>query len=160
LLAAANLSAMLLYIITNAMLFSFLLTHEQIPQTIADWIVAQGFNWITFLIVVNILLLVAGTFMEPASIILIMAPILFPVAAKLGIDPVHFGIIMVVNMEIGMITPPLGLNLYVTSGIAKLGMTETSRAVLPWLLSMLAFLVLVTYWPGLSLTLPRILGLM
>jgi C4-dicarboxylate transporter DctM subunit len=73
---------------------------------------------------------------------------------------VHFGIIMVVNMEIGMITPPLGLNLYVTSGIAKLGMTETSRAVLPWLLSMLAFLVLVTYWPGLSLTLPRILGLM
>jgi C4-dicarboxylate transporter DctM subunit len=160
LLSAANMSAMLLYIITNAMLFSFLLTYEQIPQAIADWIVAQGFNWITFLIVVNILLLVAGTFMEPASIILIMAPILFPVAAKLGIDPVHFGIIMVVNMEIGMITPPLGLNLYVTSGIAKLGMTETSRSVLPWLLSMLVFLVLVTYWPGLSLTLPRLLGLM
>jgi C4-dicarboxylate transporter DctM subunit len=160
LLAAANMSAMLLYIITNAMLFSFLLTHEQIPQAIADWIVAQGFNWITFLIVVNIILLIAGTFMEPASIILIMAPILFPVAAKLGIDPVHFGIIMVVNMEIGMITPPVGLNLYVTSGVAKIGLTETSRAVMPWLLSMLAFLVLVTYWPALSLTLPRWLGLM
>jgi C4-dicarboxylate transporter DctM subunit len=153
-------SAMLLYIITNAMLFSFLLTHEHIPQTVADWIVGQGFSWITFLIVVNILLLVAGTFMEPASIILILAPILFPVAAKLGIDPVHFGIIMVVNMEIGMITPPVGLNLYVTSGVAKIGLTETSRAVMPWLLSMLGFLVLVTSWPALSLTLPRWLGLM
>jgi C4-dicarboxylate transporter DctM subunit len=160
LLSAANMSAMLLYIITNAMLFSFLLTHEHIPQAIADWIVGQGFNWITFLIVVNILLLVAGTMMEPASIILILAPILFPVAAKLGIDPVHFGIIMVVNMEIGMITPPVGLNLYVTSGIARLGLTETSRAVMPWLLAMLGFLVLVTYWPPLSLTLPRLLGLM
>ena len=92
--------------------------------------------------------------------ILILAPILFPVAAKLGIDPVHFGIIMVVNMEIGMMTPPVGLNLYVTSGISKLGLTDTSRAVLPWLLSMLVFLVLVTYWPDLSLTLPRWLGLM
>jgi C4-dicarboxylate transporter, DctM subunit len=160
LLGAANMSAMLLYIITNAMLFSFLLTYEHIPQAIADWIVAQGFNWVTFLIVVNILLLVAGMFMEPASIILIMAPILFPVAAKLGIDPVHFGIILVVNMEIGMITPPVGLNLYVTSGIAKIGLTDTSRAVMPWLLSMLGFLILVTYWPALSLTLPRLLGLM
>ncbi len=160
LLAAANMSAMLLYIITNAMLFSFLLTHEHIPQAIADWIVAQGFNWITFLLVVNILLLVAGTMMEPASIILIMAPILFPVAAKLGIDPVHFGIILVVNMEIGMITPPVGLNLYVMSGVARLGLTETSRAVLPWLAAMLGFLVLVTYWPALSLSLPRWLGLM
>jgi C4-dicarboxylate transporter, DctM subunit len=160
LIDSANMSAMLLYIITNAMLFSFLLTHEQIPQGIADWIVAQGFNWISFLVVVNIVLLIAGTFMEPASITLILAPILFPVAAKLGIDPVHFGIIMVVNMEIGMITPPVGLNLYVASGIAKLGLTEMSKAVLPWLLTMLGFLVLVTYWPQLSLWLPRTLGLM
>jgi C4-dicarboxylate transporter DctM subunit len=98
--------------------------------------------------------------MEPASIILILAPILFPVATKLGIDPVHFGIIMVVNMEIGMITPPVGLNLYVTSGVARLGLTDTSRAVMPWLLAMLGFLLLVTYWPAMSLTLPRLLGLM
>ncbi len=151
---------MLLYIIANAMLFSFLLTHEHIPQSIADWIVAQGFGWIAFLLVVNIVLLVAGTMMEPASIILILAPILFPVAARLGIDPVHFGIIMVVNMEIGMITPPVGLNLYVTSSVANIGLSETSRAVLPWLLSMLVLLGLVTYWPALSLTLPRLLGLM
>jgi C4-dicarboxylate transporter DctM subunit len=160
LLAAANMSAMLLYIIANAMLFSFLLTHEHIPQSIAAWIVEQGFGWITFLLVVNIVLLIAGTMMEPASIMLILAPILFPVAAALGIDPVHFGIIMVVNMEIGMITPPVGLNLYVTSGVARIGLTETSRAVMPWLLTMLGFLALVTYWPALSLTLPRLLGLM
>jgi TRAP-type C4-dicarboxylate transport system permease large subunit len=159
LLASAAMSAMILYIITNAILFSFLLTHEQIPQAIADWIVAQGFGWVSFLIVVNILLLAAGCVMEPASITLILAPILFPVAAKLGIDPVHFGIIMVVNMEIGMLTPPVGLNLYVTSGLTKLGLTEVSKAVLPWLATMLAFLVLVTYWPDLSLWLPRTLGM-
>jgi C4-dicarboxylate transporter DctM subunit len=136
------------------------LTHEQIPQAIADWIVAQGFGWISFLVIVNLLLIAAGCVMEPASITLILAPILFPVAAKLGIDPVHFGIIMVVNMEIGMLTPPVGLNLYVTSGLTKLGLTDMSKAVLPWLATMLAFLVLVTYWPDLSLWLPRTLGML
>jgi C4-dicarboxylate transporter DctM subunit len=160
LLASAAMSAMILYIITNAILFSFLLTHEQIPQAIADWIVAQGFGWISFLVIVNLLLIAAGCVMEPASITLILAPILFPVAAKLGIDPVHFGIIMVVNMEIGMLTPPVGLNLYVTSGLTKLGLTDMSKAVLPWLATMLAFLVLVTYWPDLSLWLPRTLGML
>lgn len=159
LLASANMSAMLLYIIANAILFSFLLTHEQIPQSIASWIIDQGFGPITFLLVVNVLLLMAGMVMEPASVMLILAPILFPVAAKLGIDPVHFGIILVVNMEIGMITPPVGLNLYVASGISRLGLSEMSKAVRPWLLTMLAFLVLVTYWPDLSLWLPRYLGM-
>ena len=157
---SASMSAMLLYIITNAVLFSFLLTNEQIPQAIAAWISNQGFGTVPFLIVVNALLLIAGCVMEPASITLILAPILFPVAAKLGIDPVHFGIIMVVNMEIGMVTPPVGLNLYVASGIAKLGLTEMSKAVTPWLLTMLGFLVIVTYWPELSLWLPRWLGML
>ena len=157
---AANMSAMLLYIITNAVLFSFLLTHEQIPQAIAAWLIGQGFGWITFLMAVNILLLLAGMVMEPASITLILAPILFPVAAKLGLHPVHLGIILVVNMEIGMITPPVGLNLYVASGLSKLGLTGMSRAVMPWLMTMLAFLVLVTYWPDLSLALPRWLGML
>lgn len=159
LLASANMSAMLLYIIANAMLFSFLLTHEQIPQAITGWIIDQGFGKITLLIVVNVLLLIAGAVMEPASITLILAPILFPVAAKLGIDPVHFGIILVVNMEIGMITPPVGLNLFVASGVARMGLTEVSRAVMPWLMTMLGFLVVVTYWPALSLWLPRYLGM-
>jgi C4-dicarboxylate transporter DctM subunit len=160
LLSSANLSAMLLYIITNAVLFSFLLTYENIPQQLAQWMIDQGLGWIAFLLVVNVLLLVAGNVMEPSSIILIMAPILFPVAIKLGIDPVHFGILMTVNMEVGLCHPPVGLNLYVASGIAKMGITELTVAVWPWLLTMLVFLVIVTYWPGLSLWLPRLLGMM
>jgi C4-dicarboxylate transporter DctM subunit len=157
LLQSANMSAMLLYIITNAILFSFVLTNEQIPQHLADWLVGMGLGWIGFLLVVNILLLLAGNVMEPSSIILIMAPILFPVAVKLGIDPVHFGILIIVNMEVGMCHPPVGLNLYVASGITKMGITELTVAVWPWLLTMLTFLVIVTYWPALSLWLPHLM---
>jgi C4-dicarboxylate transporter DctM subunit len=160
LLDSANMSAMLLYIITNAVLFSFLMTSEQIPQAMADWLLSQGLGPIAFLLVVNLLLLMAGNVMEPSSIILIMAPILFPVAVKLGIDPVHFGILITVNMEVGMCHPPVGLNLYVASGIAKMGITELTVAVWPWLLTMLGFLVLVTYYPPLSLWLPKTLGMM
>ena len=159
LLSSANMSAMLLYIITNAVLFSFLMTHENIPQAMADWLLDKGLGVITFLLFVNIILLVAGNFMEPSSIVLIFSPILFPVAMKLGIDPVHFGIMMVVNMEVGMCHPPVGLNLYVASGITKMGITELTIAVWPWLLTMLVFLVIVTYWPGLSLWLPRAIGM-
>ena len=159
LLDSANMSAMLLYIITNAVLFSFLMTSEQIPQAMAAWMLEKGLGVVAFLLFVNILLLLAGNVMEPSSIVLIMAPILFPVAMKLGIDPVHFGIIMVVNMEVGMCHPPVGLNLYVASGIAKMGITELTIAVWPWLLTMLVFLVIVTYWPGLSLFLPQVLGM-
>ncbi|WP_416244104.1 TRAP transporter large permease [Azospira sp. APE16] len=160
LLDSANMSAMLLYIITNAVLFSFLMTNENIPQLLAEWLLDKGLGPIAFLLAVNVLLLVAGNFMEPSSIVLIMAPILFPVAVKLGIDPVHFGILIVVNMEVGMCHPPVGLNLYVASGITKMGITELTIAVWPWLLSMLCFLALVTYWPSLSLWLPRTLGML
>ena len=158
LLDSASMSAMLLYIITNAVLFSFLMTSENIPQAMADWMIAQGFGPIAFLLVVNILLLMAGNVMEPSSIILIMAPILFPVAVKLGIDPIHFGILIVVNMEVGMCHPPVGLNLYVASGITKMGISELTVAVWPWLLTMLGFLMLVTYWPAMTLWLPHLLG--
>jgi len=160
LLDSANMSAMLLYIITNAVMFSYLLTSEQIPQELAAWMLDRGLGVIAFLLVVNVLLLLAGNVMEPSSIVLIMAPILFPVAMKLGIDPVHFGIMMVVNMEVGMCHPPVGLNLYVASGITKMGITELTIAVWPWLMTMLVFLIVVTYWPGLSLWLPRTLGMM
>jgi C4-dicarboxylate transporter DctM subunit len=159
LLASANMSAMLLYIIANAVLFSFLMTSEQIPQAMANWITNAGVGWVVFLLLVNILLLVAGNVMEPSSIVLIMAPILFPVAVRLGIDPVHFGILIVVNMEVGMCHPPVGLNLYVASGITKMGITELTVAVWPWLLTMLIFLVIVTYAPAISLWLPRLLGM-
>lgn len=160
LLNSASMSAMLLYIITNAVLFSFLLTNENIPQSLASWMTEQGMGIITFLIAVNILLLLAGNFMEPSSIMLIFAPILFPMAMALGIHPVHFGIIMVVNMEIGMITPPVGLNLYVASGITKMGLSALTVAVLPWLYTMLAFLMLITYVPEISLWLPRVMGML
>jgi len=160
LLNSANMSAMLLYIITNAVLFSFIMTNENIPQTLADWMLGHGLGVIAFLLAVNVILLLAGNFMEPSSIVLIFAPILFPVAMKLGIDPVHFGILMVVNMEVGMCHPPVGLNLYVASGITKMGITELTIAVWPWLLSMLAFLVLITYVPIISTWLPTRLGMM
>ena len=159
LLASANMSAMLLYIITNAVLFSFLMTSEHIPQAMADWMVTQGLGPIGFLLLCNVMLLLAGNVMEPSSIILITAPILFPVAMKLGIDPIHFGILITVNMEIGMCHPPVGLNLYVASGIAKMGITELTIAVWPWLVTMLVFLVIVTYVPAISLVLPRLLGM-
>ena len=159
LLNSASMSAMLLYIITNAVLFSFLMTNENIPQSLAEWMLAQGMGPIVFLLAVNILLLVAGNFMEPSSITLIFAPILFPMAMKLGINPIHFGIIMVVNMEVGMCHPPVGLNLYVASGIAKMGITELTIAVWPWLLTMLVFLMLVTYVPIISLWLPHLMGM-
>ncbi|MEF8721153.1 TRAP transporter large permease subunit [Candidatus Accumulibacter phosphatis] len=160
LLNSANMSAMLLYIITNAVLFSFIMTNENIPQTLADWMLGHGLGVIAFLLAVNVILLLAGNFMEPSSIVLIFAPILFPVAMTLGIDPVHFGILMVVNMEVGMCHPPVGLNLYVASGITKMGITELTIAVWPWLLSMLAFLVLITYVPIISTWLPTRLGMM
>ncbi len=154
---SAAMSAMLLYIITNAVLFSFLMTSEGIPQAMAGWILDKGFGMVSFLLVVNLLLLLAGNVMEPSSIVLIMAPILFPVAVALGIDPVHFGIIMVVNMEVGMCHPPVGLNLYVASGITKMGISELTVAVLPWLLTMLGFLFLITYVPQISMWLPQLI---
>jgi C4-dicarboxylate transporter DctM subunit len=160
LLRAANTSAMLLYIVTNAVLFSFVLSNENIPSALADWILAQDLGWFGFLLLVNVLLLMAGNFMEPTSIILIMAPILAPAAKRLGIDLVHFGIVIDVNMEVGLCHPPVGLNLYVASMIAGMRITDLAVAVLPWLLTMLVFLVIVTYWPGLTLFLPRLLGMM
>jgi len=159
LLSAANTSAMLLYIITNAVLFSFMMTNEHIPQSMAAWIVSQHFNVWTFLFVVNIVLLAAGNVMEPTSILLIMAPILFPIATSLGVDPIHFGILMAVNMEVGLCHPPVGLNLYVASGIARMGISELTVAVMPWLVVMLMFLALISYVPAISIWLPHRLGM-
>ena len=157
---SAALSAMLLYIITNAVLFSFLIAHENIPQAMADWILNKDLGQAGFLFFTNILLLLAGNVMEPSSIILVMAPILHPAAIRLGIDAVHFGIMIDANMEVGLCHPPVGLNLYVASGISKMSISELTVAVMPWLITMLVFLVIVTYWPGLSLWLPKAMGLM
>lgn len=156
LLSAANTSAMLLYIITNAILFSFLLTSEQIPQNLASFVVSSDLSPWMFLLALNVALLIAGQFMEPSSIILILAPLALPIALQLGIDPVHLGIVMTINMEIGMITPPVGLNLFVASHMARMGMTQVAIAALPWAIAMIGFLMLVTYVPALSLWLPNL----
>ncbi|MDX2368554.1 MAG: TRAP transporter large permease subunit [Colwellia sp.] len=154
-LDGAKVSIMLLFIIANAMLFAHVLTTERIPHAIAETIVGWGLPAWGFLIIMNILLLIAGNFMEPSAILLIMAPILFPIATQLGIDPIHLGIIMVVNMEIGMLTPPVGLNLFVTSGITGRSMGWVIKACLPWLSLLLMFLILITYVPQISLFLPE-----
>ncbi|MRI35192.1 C4-dicarboxylate ABC transporter permease [Endozoicomonas sp. OPT23] len=152
---AVKTSLMLLFIIANAFLFAHVLTTERIPHAIAESIVSMGLPPWAFLIVVNLLLLMAGNFMEPSAILLIMAPILFPIATQLGIDPIHLGIIMVVNMEIGMLTPPVGLNLFVTAGITGQSMGWVIKACLPWLSLLLLFLGLITYVPQISLFLPE-----
>lgn len=157
-LDGARVSMMLLFIIANAMLFAHVLTTERIPHIIADTIINWGLPAWGFLIVMNILLLIAGNFMEPSAILLIMAPILFPIATQLGIDPIHLGIIMVVNMEIGMLTPPVGLNLFVTAGITGRSMGWVIKACLPWLGLLLIFLILITYIPQISLFLPSLMS--
>jgi C4-dicarboxylate transporter DctM subunit len=157
---SANMSAMLLYIITNAVLFSFVLANENMPHRLAEWLLGMDLGQTGFLFVVNLILLAAGNFMDPSSIILIMAPIFFPAAVQLGVNPVHFGILIDVNMEVGLCHPPVGLNLYVASGISKLGITELTKAVLPWLLTMIVFLVIVTYWPWLTLVVPKAMNMM
>jgi len=154
---AAKVAIMLLFIIANAMLFAHVLTTERIPHRITAFIVEMGLPAWGFLIFTNILLLMAGNFMEPTSITLIMAPILHPIALQLGIDPIHLGIVMVVNMEIGMITPPVGLNLFVTSGITGESIVWVVRAALPWLTILLGFLIVITYVPQVSLFLPDLL---
>jgi C4-dicarboxylate transporter DctM subunit len=159
LLESGRLAIMLMFIIANAMLFAHVLTTEQIPQQITNWVISEGLTPIGFLIMVNIVLLVAGSFMEPSAIVLILAPIFFPIAMKLGIDPIHLGIVMVVNMEIGLVHPPVGLNLFVTSAVTGLTLGETIKAALPWLGILLAFLILVTYVPFISLALPTWLGM-
>ncbi len=145
---------MLMFIVVNALLFAHVLTSERIPQIITDWMVGVGFNWFTFLIAVNLLLLLGGQFMEPSGLLLIVAPVMFPIAMELGIDPIHLGIIMVVNMEIGMITPPIGLNLFVTSGITGMSLMRVVKAAAPFVAVLFVFLILVTYIPAMSTWLP------
>jgi len=157
LVEAARVTVMLMFIVANALLFAHVLTTERIPQAITEQIVSWGMAPWQFLIVVNVLLLIAGNFMEPTGIILIMAPILFPIATQLGIDPVHLGIIMVVNLEIGMVTPPVGLNLFVTAGITGMSIVQVVRAAMPWLSVLVVFLIIITYVPKISLFLPELL---
>ena len=151
---AGKMTIMLMFIIANALILKHVLTEEQIPQSIATAMLDAGFGPIMFLIMVNVILLIGGQFMEPSGLIVIVAPLVFPIAMQLGIDPIHLGIIMVVNMEIGMITPPVGLNLFVTSGVAQMSMMRVVKAAAPWLAILFVFLIMITYIPWLSTFLP------
>ena len=155
LFAAGKLTSTLLFVIANALILKHVLTDEQIPQQVANTMLAAGFGPIMFLIIVNVILLIGGQFMEPSGLLVIVAPIVFPIAIQLGIDPIHLGIIMIVNMEIGMITPPVGLNLFVTSGVAGMSMMRGVKASLPFLAVLFVFLIMVTYIPWLSTYLPN-----
>ena len=152
---AGKLVVTLMFVIANALLLKHVITDEQVPQKITEAMLSFGFGPIMFLIVVNIILLIGGQFMEPSGLLVIVAPLVFPIAMELGIDPIHLGIIMVVNMEIGMITPPVGLNLFVTSGVAGMPMMAVVRAALPFLAIMFVFLIMVTYIPWISTVLPN-----
>ena len=156
-LESAITTAMIFFIIANAVVFAYLLTSENIPQTIADSILAANIGKIGFLIIVNVLLFIMGQFMEPSSVVMIMVPLLLPIATALGVDPVHFGILLIVNMEIGMITPPVGLNLFVASGLTGMNLKDVIVSCLPWTLTLFIGLVLVTYIPEISLWLPRLM---
>ncbi|WP_050522191.1 TRAP transporter large permease [Pseudorhodobacter wandonensis] len=151
---AGKLTITLMFIIANALILKHVLTDEQIPQKITEAMLGAGLGMITFLIIVNVILLIGGQFMEPSGLILIVAPLVFPIAIELGVDPIHLGIIMVVNMEIGMITPPVGLNLFVTSGVAGMPIMRVVRASLPFLAVLFVFLIMITYIPFLSTWLP------
>tara|TARA_R110002096_G_scaffold383566_3_gene577430 strand:+ start:8590 stop:9882 length:1293 start_codon:yes stop_codon:yes gene_type:complete len=154
---AGKLTIMLMFIIANALILKQVLTEQQVPQQVATALLGAGLGPISFLIVVNVILLIGGQFMEPSGLIVIVAPLVFPIALKLGIDPIHLGIIMVVNMEIGMITPPVGLNLFVTSGVAQMPMMAVVRAALPFLAVLFVFLIIITYVPWISTVLPMAL---
>ncbi len=154
---AGKLTVTLMFIIANALILKHVLTDEQIPQQIASSMLAAGFGPVVFLIIVNIILLIGGQFMEPSGLLVIVAPLVFPIAIQLGIDPIHLGIIMVVNMEIGMITPPVGLNLFVTSGVAGMPMMRVVKASLPFLAVLFVFLIMVTYIPAISTWLPTLM---
>jgi C4-dicarboxylate transporter DctM subunit len=157
LIEASKITVMLMFIIASAFMFAFLLTTEQIPQMASEFIVGMGLPVWGFLLVLNVLLLITGNFMEPTSVVLILTPIIFPIAMEMGIDPTHLGVLMIVNMQIGLVTPPVGLNLFVTASVAELSLEDTIKASFPWLLVLLAVLMLITYVPWISLVIPNLL---
>ncbi len=156
-LESAKTTSMIMFIIANAMLFAHFLTIENIPQGITEALIEANVDKYMFLLMVNLLLILAGSFMEPSAIIMIMVPLLLPVAVALGIDPIHFGIVLTVNMELGMVSPPVGLNLFVTSGLTGMSIKDVIIAAWPWTLTILVGLLLITYIPDIALFLPNLM---
>lgn len=150
-------TAVVMFIISTAQVFGWIMTAERIPDAIAQSFISFSNNPYVILLLINLLLLVVGCFMETNAAIIILAPIFLPLIIKLGIDPILFGVIMVVNLAIGMITPPLGVNLFVSCGIGKISLERISKAVLPFLVAMIIALMIITYIPDISMFLPRMM---
>jgi C4-dicarboxylate transporter DctM subunit len=156
-LDSAKMTAVIMFIIACAMIFAHVLTEQQVPQNLSRMVIEHNLSPWSFLLMVNIILWFAGDFMEPSSILLILSPLFHPIALTLGIDPIHLGIIMTTNMEVGMITPPVGLNLYVAAGLTGMSLGQVTRAALPWMFVMIFALILITYVPWFSLFLVNLL---
>lgn len=150
-------TSVVMFIISTAQVFGWILTSERIPDAIAQGFIGFSQNPYVILFLINVLLLIVGCFMETNAAIIILAPIFLPLMVKLGIDPIFFGIVMVVNLAIGMITPPLGVNLFVACGISNITIERISKSVLPLLAGMIVALFLITYIPDISMFLPRIM---
>jgi C4-dicarboxylate transporter DctM subunit len=148
-------SAMLLFIIANASVLSYYFSVDQIPERVADFLIRYIDNRFMFLLLINIALLIMGCFMDVVSAMLVLGPVFMPLLQRFGIDFIHFGIIMVLNIEIGFLTPPFGVNLFVSSGITGKDVLEVARSVAPFLVIMLGMLCLITYVPWISLVLTR-----
>ncbi len=155
--AVAPSVGMIFFITTNALLFAFFITSLGIPQAVTDFIVSLNMPPWVFLLIVNILLTIVGFFLEGVPTILMFVPVLFPAAMALGIDPIHFGIIVIINIELGLVTPPVGLNLFVGSSITGVQVMEVFKAAIPWMTVTVIMLLLVTYIPSLSTFLPNLL---
>jgi C4-dicarboxylate transporter DctM subunit len=147
----------IMFILASAGLFGWILTREGIPQDVAQFFMGISDNPYVFLLLVNVFLLVVGMFMETNASIIILAPLLVPVAVTLGIDPVHFGIIMIVNLALGMCTPPLGINLFISASLAKINLLQITRGMLPFYFVLLLTLLLITYFPQISMFIPHLL---
>ncbi|GIO20264.1 hypothetical protein J18TS1_33640 [Oceanobacillus oncorhynchi subsp. incaldanensis] len=155
---AVMLSAAVLIIIGVSSGFGHILTIAQVPNTISDWILGISSNVILVMLLINLLLLFVGTFMETNAAIIILVPILLPVVMELGVDPLHFGIIMIINLAIGFITPPVGANLFMASQVSQIKFDELVRAIIPWILVMIVVLLVITFIPSISLWLPSFIN--
>jgi TRAP-type C4-dicarboxylate transport system permease large subunit len=152
-------TASVLFIVTAASIFAWLLTTTQAAQALADWILSVTQNKWVFLLLANVLILFVGCFIDTIAAITILVPILLPIVLKLGIDPIHFGLIMTLNLMVGLLHPPLGMVLFVLARISKLSVERTTIAILPWLVPLLFALAAITYIPSITLWLPRVMGL-
>ncbi|PWW29413.1 C4-dicarboxylate transporter DctM subunit [Cytobacillus oceanisediminis] len=150
-ISSAITSSVILFIISCASIFGFLLTREQIPAQISEGMLGITSNAIMILIIINVILLIVGTFLETSAAIVIMAPILVPIASAAGMDLVHFGVIMVVNLAIGMITPPVGINLFVASNIANIRLEHIVRAIMPFIIVLIIDVLILSFMPSISL---------